>query len=268
MPTLIELKKIFTKYLDRVLRYHQRDNMRVPHSRNSTSAQGNFLQVLNMALNGEFCGTFWQTKAQWLTVLLLGQNHFDLWSREERVCVLHVAQTLCWIFSTTGLFLIAVFEKKEGRTSLFFLAVFEKYYLDRCFDRTGKLSIVITPGVGVFEVDRDLTNITKQRTIDCGKHHLWKYFFSKVVFKQNLRGDLGQKAHCWLWNQQTIWTPKTSFLQATAVTWCAWESSLCTQCRFLRSMKFATKNFSPEQNFLLQSCEVAAKWDGERRWPR
>lgn len=46
--------------------------------------------------------------------------------------------------------------------------VFEKHYLDRSFDRTGQLSVVITPGVGVFEVDRELTNITKQRIIDNG----------------------------------------------------------------------------------------------------
>uniref|UniRef100_A0A2R5L6X3 DEP domain-containing protein n=1 Tax=Ornithodoros turicata TaxID=34597 RepID=A0A2R5L6X3_9ACAR len=48
------------------------------------------------------------------------------------------------------------------------LNVFEKHFMDRSFDRTGQLSIVITPGVGVFEVDRDLTNITKQRIIDNG----------------------------------------------------------------------------------------------------
>lgn len=46
--------------------------------------------------------------------------------------------------------------------------VFEKHYLDRSFDRTGQLSVVITPGVGVFEVDRELTNVTKQRIIDNG----------------------------------------------------------------------------------------------------
>ncbi|WAR01740.1 IML1-like protein [Mya arenaria] len=45
--------------------------------------------------------------------------------------------------------------------------VFERYYYDRNFDRTGKVAVVITPGAGVFEVDRELTNITKQRTIDC-----------------------------------------------------------------------------------------------------
>lgn len=49
-----------------------------------------------------------------------------------------------------------------------FVSVFENYYVDRNFDRTGKVAVVITPGPGVFEVDRELTNITKQRTIDCG----------------------------------------------------------------------------------------------------
>jgi len=48
------------------------------------------------------------------------------------------------------------------------LNLFDKYYVDRSFDRTGKLSIVLTPGAGVFEVDRSLANITRQRTIDCG----------------------------------------------------------------------------------------------------
>jgi len=48
------------------------------------------------------------------------------------------------------------------------LNVFEKYFIDRGYDRTGRLSIVLSPGQGYFEVDRDLTNITKQRTIDCG----------------------------------------------------------------------------------------------------
>lgn len=51
---------------------------------------------------------------------------------------------------------------------LFYFLVFEKHYMDRSFDRTGQLSVVITPGVGFFEVDRELTIITKQRIIDNG----------------------------------------------------------------------------------------------------
>lgn len=47
--------------------------------------------------------------------------------------------------------------------------MFEKWYIDRNFDRTGKVAVVITPGAGVFDVDRELCNITKQRTIDCGE---------------------------------------------------------------------------------------------------
>ncbi|XP_033220943.1 GATOR complex protein Iml1 [Belonocnema kinseyi] len=94
---LVQLRKLFTDYQKIVLEYHQRSGITVPTATNSTAAQGNFLEVLNMSLN-----------------------------------------------------------------------VFEKHYLDRSFDRTGQLSVVITPGVGVFEVDRELTNVTKQRVIDNG----------------------------------------------------------------------------------------------------
>ncbi|XP_043477241.1 GATOR complex protein Iml1 isoform X9 [Leptopilina heterotoma] len=94
---LVQLRKLFTDYQKIVLEYHQKSGVPVPKATNSTAAQGNFLEVLNMSLN-----------------------------------------------------------------------VFEKHYLDRSFDRTGQLSVVITPGVGVFEVDRELTNVTKQRIIDNG----------------------------------------------------------------------------------------------------
>ncbi|XP_037929886.1 GATOR complex protein Iml1-like [Teleopsis dalmanni] len=94
---LAQLRKLFTSYQSTVLRYHEREGIRIPQATNSTAAQGNFLEVLNISLN-----------------------------------------------------------------------TFEKHYLDRTFDRTGQLSVVITPGVGVFEVDRELTNITKQRIIDNG----------------------------------------------------------------------------------------------------
>ncbi|XP_073836084.1 GATOR complex protein Iml1 isoform X5 [Musca autumnalis] len=92
-----QLRKLFTSYQATVLNYHAREGVRIPPAYNSTAAQGNFLEVLNISLN-----------------------------------------------------------------------TFEKHYLDRTFDRTGQLSVVITPGVGVFEVDRELTNITKQRIIDNG----------------------------------------------------------------------------------------------------
>lgn len=49
-----------------------------------------------------------------------------------------------------------------------FCVVFEKYFLDRNFDRLGKTAMVITPGPGVFEVDRDMMTVTKHRTIDSG----------------------------------------------------------------------------------------------------
>ncbi|XP_044593243.1 GATOR complex protein Iml1 isoform X6 [Cotesia glomerata] len=94
---LVQLRKLFTDYRKIVLEYHQKPGIAIPEASNSTAAQGNFLEVLNMSLN-----------------------------------------------------------------------VFEKHYLDRSFDRTGQLSVVITPGVGVFEVDRELTNVTKQRIIDNG----------------------------------------------------------------------------------------------------
>ncbi|XP_011872144.1 PREDICTED: DEP domain-containing protein 5 isoform X6 [Vollenhovia emeryi] len=94
---LVQLRKLFTDYQKIVLEYHQRPGISIPKAVNSTAAQGNFLEMLNMSLN-----------------------------------------------------------------------VFEKHYLDRSFDRTGQLSVVITPGVGVFEVDRELTNVTKQRIIDNG----------------------------------------------------------------------------------------------------
>jgi len=59
--TIIKLKSLFNEYPDRVLNYHkQRRHLHddtgapseVPAAHNSTAAQGNLLEVLNMALNG------------------------------------------------------------------------------------------------------------------------------------------------------------------------------------------------------------------------
>lgn len=51
---------------------------------------------------------------------------------------------------------------------MFLFLVFEKHYIERSLDRTGQLAIVISPGMGEFYVDRQLTNITKQRVMDNG----------------------------------------------------------------------------------------------------
>nr|CAB3237409.1 DEP domain-containing protein 5-like [Phallusia mammillata] len=48
------------------------------------------------------------------------------------------------------------------------LNVFDRHYVDRNLDRTGQIVVCITPGVGVFDVDRDLTILTKERMIDNG----------------------------------------------------------------------------------------------------
>ena len=50
--TLIELKRLFNEYCQRILTYHQREGVKVPHAWNAPAAQGNFLETLNMALNG------------------------------------------------------------------------------------------------------------------------------------------------------------------------------------------------------------------------
>ena len=45
--------------------------------------------------------------------------------------------------------------------------VFDKHYINRNFDRTGQMSVVITPGVGVFEVDRLLMILTSEGLAVC-----------------------------------------------------------------------------------------------------
>ena len=96
-PTLTSLRQTFTDYKKLVLEYHHREGITIPAATNSTAAQGNFLEVLNISLN-----------------------------------------------------------------------TFEKHFINRNLDRTGQQAIVVTPGAGIFEVDRDLTVITKQRIIDSG----------------------------------------------------------------------------------------------------
>ncbi|XP_048199324.1 GATOR complex protein DEPDC5 isoform X9 [Perognathus longimembris pacificus] len=91
---LVTIKKLFIQY-PVLVRLEQAEGF--PQGENSTSAQGNYLEAINLSFN-----------------------------------------------------------------------VFDKHYINRNFDRTGQMSVVITPGVGVFEVDRLLMILTKQRMIDNG----------------------------------------------------------------------------------------------------
>ncbi|XP_050536568.1 GATOR complex protein Iml1 isoform X2 [Daktulosphaira vitifoliae] len=102
--SLMLLRRIYYTYKSDVLNYHfkvlQESGVtadQIPEAYLSQAPQGNFLEVLNMALN-----------------------------------------------------------------------VFEKHYIERSLDRTGQLAIVISPGMGEFYVDRQLTNVTKQRVMDNG----------------------------------------------------------------------------------------------------
>lgn len=52
MPVLVQLRKLFMEYQHTVLEYHIRPGVATPKPINSTAAQGNFLEVLNMSLNG------------------------------------------------------------------------------------------------------------------------------------------------------------------------------------------------------------------------
>lgn len=46
--------------------------------------------------------------------------------------------------------------------------VFERHFIDRPFDRAGMMSLVITPGNGIYEVEKEMAKITKERVIDNG----------------------------------------------------------------------------------------------------
>lgn len=57
----------------------------------------------------------------------------------------------------------------QSKTFLILYIVFEKAYIDCNLDITGQQMVVITPGAGMFEVDRELATLTKQKIVDNGE---------------------------------------------------------------------------------------------------
>lgn len=53
LPVLCVLKKLFYEYNSKVLECHNRPGVKTPKAVNSSASQGNFLEVLNISLNGE-----------------------------------------------------------------------------------------------------------------------------------------------------------------------------------------------------------------------
>ena len=51
-PTLTYLRQLFNEYLPTVLDHHRNQGIYVPEATNSCASQGNFLEVLNISLNG------------------------------------------------------------------------------------------------------------------------------------------------------------------------------------------------------------------------
>nr|CAD7428224.1 unnamed protein product [Timema monikensis] len=224
--TLVQLRRLFTDYQNIVLEYHKRPGVPIPNSVNSTAAQGNFLEVLNMSLNaGKFTAltplhspppvvvqrgrlvtqpppppantthlplTYIRLQSSLAFVCLtisfypfsfeavdkldnsLQTEFLDLkYDCEAKIIFKQSGYELGWVK------IMDTYPQLWGKTEPLLISfpstylvekgfMFEKHYLDRSFDRTGQLSVVITPGVGVFEVDRELTNVTKQRIIDNG----------------------------------------------------------------------------------------------------
>lgn len=86
----------------------------------------------------------------------------------------HTGHTYAFVVAFVSLWLLT--RKDRRKADSVSPTVFDKHYINRNFDRTGQMSVVITPGVGVFEVDRLLMILTKQRMIDNGECDNTRHF--------------------------------------------------------------------------------------------
>ncbi len=68
-----------------------------------------------------------------------------------------------------------------GEQAIFQLHIlqgYEGYNVDRNFDRTGKVCLVITPGCGVFDAYSTMVSLTKSRVLDLGGYDTPNSFIS------------------------------------------------------------------------------------------
>lgn len=104
----------------------------------------------------------WETRANWASVLIPIKKEFVKFQKD----VLERRDTSgSTILSGTNSY------SSEGNVlEAINLALnpFDKHYIDRDLIRTGLSVVVVTPGVGAFEVDRKLCRLTSQRLIDNG----------------------------------------------------------------------------------------------------
>ena len=64
-----------------------------------------------------------------------------------------------------------------------FSLVFETLYIDCNLEETNSTALIVTPSTGVFEVDEELTNLTKNRLIDNGKLPFATIRLQKLICK-------------------------------------------------------------------------------------
>jgi len=103
----------------------------------------------------------WETRADWSIILTRLKNEFVQFQRDV------LQRQVDGITQLSG----SISPANEGNIlEAINLALnpFDKHYIDRDLLRTGLSIVIITPGTGFFEVDRELLRLTTQRMIDNG----------------------------------------------------------------------------------------------------